>query len=62
MEKNTDISELEKTPAYLRRKTPMTPPAGHSNKAYTEAATKIVTINHTHRLGVNNTFLYQTQD
>ncbi|MDR0693943.1 MAG: cell division protein FtsZ [Prevotellaceae bacterium] len=62
LENNTDISELEKTPAYQRRKTPLTPPAGYTNKAYTEAPAKIVTTNHTHRLGANNTFLYQTQD
>jgi cell division protein FtsZ len=62
LENNTDISELEKVPAYLRRKTPLAPPAGQVNRGHTEAATKIVTVNNTHRLSANNSFLYQTQD
>ncbi|MDR3132622.1 MAG: cell division protein FtsZ [Prevotellaceae bacterium] len=57
-----DIQQLEQTPAYLRRKTPLTPPAGHINKINTEAPAKIVTHNQTHRLSANNAFLYQTQD
>ncbi|MDR2802113.1 MAG: cell division protein FtsZ [Prevotellaceae bacterium] len=62
LESNTDITELEKTPAYLRRKALLTPPAGQINKMTADASAKIVTTNHTHHLSANNTFLYQTQD
>ena len=61
VENNTDISKLEKEPAYLRRKMPLAPPATPAN-TYTGTATRIVTENNTHRLSTNNTFLYQTQD
>lgn len=62
MESHTDITELEKTPAYLRRKTPLAPPAGHIDQMPADASSKIVTLNHTHHLSANNSFLYQTQD
>jgi hypothetical protein len=62
LEKNTDITELEKVPAYVRRQAALTPPAGSCHKEIPEAASKIVTVNNTHRLSATNSFLYQTQD
>lgn len=62
IESDTNIIELEKMPAYLRRKTPLAPPAGRIDKTPAGTSAKIVTIDHQHRLSENNTFLYQTQD
>jgi cell division protein FtsZ len=62
LEKDGDITELEKVPAYLRRKSTVTPPAGTPEKPATEASSRIVTVDGTHKLNNNNSFLYQTQD
>jgi hypothetical protein len=62
LEKDTDITELEKVPAYVRRKAVVTPPETGGRSADTNASAKIVTINGVHKLNNQNTFLYQTQD
>ncbi|MDR1405705.1 MAG: cell division protein FtsZ [Prevotellaceae bacterium] len=59
---DADITELEKVPAYLRRNTPLTPADSAAGSAVTEAPSRIITANHTHRLSPSNSFLYQTQD
>jgi len=61
VEKDADISELERIPAYQRRKNA----ASRPNTATTpvpENAARVVTVNGTHRLNNNNSFLYQIQD
>ncbi len=61
--KNTDITELEKIPAYERRKLNVPPPTENNNNAgHTENAARVITINGTHKLNDNNSFLYRTQD
>jgi hypothetical protein len=62
LENDTDITELETVPAYVRRKAVVVPPETGGTSATTEASTKIVTINGVHKLNNHNTFLYQTQD
>ncbi|MDR3350024.1 MAG: cell division protein FtsZ [Prevotellaceae bacterium] len=61
-ENDDEINRLERTPAYLRRKTPLTPMDGYIDKMPASESAKIVTHNHAHHLSANNTFLYQTQD
>jgi len=62
LEKDTNIEELEKVPAYMRRKSVDTPPSSVVTKPSIENSSSIRTINGVHRLGGDNTFLYRTQD
>ncbi len=62
LEKDTDITELERVPAYLRRKNASSQPGNASNHPVPENSTRMTTVNGTHRMGNNNSFLYQTQD
>ncbi|MDR0667359.1 MAG: cell division protein FtsZ [Prevotellaceae bacterium] len=63
VEKDADINRLENEPAFRRRNAVVTPPSSSvADKAATENAFRLVTINGIHKLGTDNTFLYQTKD